>query len=184
MSDIKSLFRNLFWISIVVTSICLTSCKSARIPYSSNRVQMKEHSNGTEKPTDIEGRSVLIQEAYSWIGTPYKYASAEKGCGTDCSGLVMKVYQSAIGYTLPRNSAKQAEFCEPVSDEEVAEGDLVFFATGSNPTEVSHVGIMVDNIKFIHASSSKGVVESKLTNPYYRRTFLRYGRVPSPAASR
>ncbi|MCM1291005.1 MAG: C40 family peptidase [Prevotella sp.] len=160
----------------------LTSCKSTKLAYHNDAKIINDYESSHCKKNSYS--SSLIKEAYSWIGTPYKYAAAEKGCGTDCSGMVMKVYQSAVGYTLPRNSEKQAEFCLPVNSDEVQSGDLVFFATGSDPNKVSHVGIMVDNILFIHASSSKGVVESKMTNPYFSSKFLMFGRVPAPAASR
>lgn len=120
----------------------------------------------------------IIEEAYTWLGTPYKYAAAEKGEATDCSGMVMKVYESTTGCKLPRNSAKQAEFCDDKDAAEVDCGDLVFFATGRDPDRISHVGIVIDNDNFIHASASKGVVVSKFANDYYRRTFRKFGRVP------
>ncbi|MDE7496460.1 MAG: C40 family peptidase [Muribaculaceae bacterium] len=120
----------------------------------------------------------IVEEAMSWLGTPYKYAGQEKGRGTDCSGLVMKVYEDVAGWKLPRNSAKQAEFCDRLKEEDVEPGDLVFFATGKDPDKVSHVGIMLDEENFIHASTSKGVVISKVTSNYYIRTFMMYGRIP------
>lgn len=138
-----------------------------------------------EEPRDVvhfnhvsKHRKAIVDEAYTWIGTPYKYAAQEKGGGTDCSGMVMIVYQDVTGEKLPRNSAKQAEFCDKIASHEVLAGDLVFFATGKDPNKVSHVGIVVDEDNFIHASSSKGVVVSKLSASYYRRTFLMFGRVP------
>lgn len=120
----------------------------------------------------------LIEEAYTWLGTPYVYAMAEKGVGTDCSGMVMSLYKDVAGCAIPRNSAKQAEFCEPLTDKEIETGDLVFFATGKDPEKISHVGLLIDGNTFIHASSSKGVVISELDTPYYRRTFRGFGRVP------
>lgn len=120
----------------------------------------------------------LLREAEDWLGTPYQYAAAEKGIGTDCSGMVMRVYLDLFGLKLPRNSAKQADFCTPLKEDDVTPGDLVFFATGKDKSKVSHVGIMLDSEKFIHASQSKGVVISSMYNPYYIRTFLMYGRIP------
>lgn len=123
-------------------------------------------------------RKAIVEEALSWEGTPYKYADAEKGRGTDCSGLVLRVYQFAADLLLPRNSAKQEEYCRKIKPSEVIPGDLAFFATGSDPTRVSHVGLMIDDRHFIHASSRKGVVISDITTPYYQRTFISFGRVP------
>lgn len=122
---------------------------------------------------------MIIEEAETWIGTPYLYAGEEKGCGTDCSGMVMQVYMAALGCPIPRNSAKQAEFCRKLKANEVEAGDLVFFATGKDPEKVSHVGIVVENGGFIHSSSSKGVIVSKLSNPWYAKRLLMYGRIPA-----
>lgn len=70
--------------------------------------------------------------------------------------MVLSVYEKVTGVKLPRNSAKQAEFCIPVKKKQLKIGDLVFFATGKNPDRISHVGIMVNDCEFIHASASKG----------------------------
>lgn len=120
----------------------------------------------------------IINEAESWLGTPYKYAHAEKGSGADCSGMVMRVFLDAMNMKIPRNSAKQAEFCVRLKSKDVRPGDLVFFATGKDPAKVSHVGIMLDGVRFIHSSTSKGVVISHVNTPYYTRTFMMYGRLP------
>ncbi len=113
-----------------------------------------------------------------WLGTPYAYAKSDKGDGTDCSGMVLQVYLSICDIKLPRNSAKQAEFCKKIEPDDVKVGDLVFFATGKDPDKISHVGIMIDDVSFIHASTSKGVVISRIDTPYYIRTFKMFGRVP------
>lgn len=126
----------------------------------------------------------LLDVAEEWEGTPYRYGGTEKGRGVDCSGFVMRVYQDALGKKLPRNSARQAECCTPVKENDTRAGDLVFFATGKDKSKVSHVGMMVDSERFIHASSSKGVVVSTMKNPYYIRTFLMYGRVPEDIGQR
>lgn len=120
----------------------------------------------------------LMDEAYTWLGTPYKFAGVEKGVGVDCSGMVTAVFLKALGWRLPRNSARQAEFCLDIKEKEIETGDLVFFATGKDPQRISHVGIIVDSENFIHASSSKGVTVSRLHNPYYTTRVRKYGRVP------
>ncbi len=120
----------------------------------------------------------LIKEAISWIGTPYQYAKAEKGVGTDCSGFVMEVFKEVSNWLLPRNSAKQADFCLDVDSSRVVPGNLVFFATGSDPQAVSHVGMMLTGTEFIHASSSKGVTISNITSPYYTKRLIKFGKLP------
>lgn len=131
----------------------------------------------------IKGRHVnrkqarMIEEACSWIGTPYKYGGAEKGVGTDCSGMVLRVYLDMTEIKLPRNSAKQAEFCKRIKEKDARPCDLVFFATGKDSGKVSHVGLLLDSENFIHASSSKGVTVTRLDNPWWRSRILGFGRV-------
>lgn len=119
----------------------------------------------------------ILDEASEWLGTPYKYGRQDKGEATDCSGFVMQVFNTAIGCKLPRSSLKQGEFCRHISHRKVRPGDLVFFATGKDD-KISHVGIMIDEEQFIHASSSKGVVISSMESSYYKKRFKKYGRVP------
>lgn len=151
----------------------------------------KTHKNSTipAENTDIvhtvtlgkvsKSQKKLLEEARSWIGTPYAYAKAEKGTGTDCSGMVMSVYETVLDKKIPRNSLKQAEFCNRIERDEVEPGDLVFFATGKDPQRISHVGIVLeDKESFIHASTSKGVCISQLSSPYYTNHLIMFGRVP------
>ncbi len=120
----------------------------------------------------------LVCEAISWLGTPYRYGGNQKGKGSDCSGLVSKVYLDYADVKLPRSSAEQEKFCSKLKASKVKIGDLVFFATGKDPHKTSHVGIMVDDTHFVHASTSKGVVISDITTPYYQKTFRSFRRVP------
>lgn len=119
----------------------------------------------------------IVDEAMEWMGTPYGYGRSDKGEATDCSGMVLVVYRDIAGVSLPRNSAMQADFSKKIHSREVTTGDLVFFATGKDPDRISHVGIMIDEDRFIHASSSKGVVISNVSSPYYTRTLRQFGRV-------
>lgn len=181
-------YRYIAWFVVVIMAMALSSCSFTRHNHHPKSKHKPKHEH-VEKKKDHhhpkghlpKHRRKLIEEAETWLGTPYHYAHDTKGEGTDCSGMVMQVYLSTLDYALPRNSAKQAEFCVVLKEEEVQAGDLVFFATGKDPNKVSHVGIVVDEDNFIHASSSKGVVISKLSNPWYAKRLLMYGRVPQIA---
>lgn len=155
----------------------LPSCAGKKKTVRANRGRPR-----TEIHIDTHGlsknRREIVEEAMTWLGTPYEYAGEKKGRGCDCSGMVMRVYMDVLGRKLPRNSAKQAEYCKRIKTVDVRPGDLVFFATGKDPDRISHVGIMLDEVNFIHASTSKGVVISQVNTPYYTRTFKMYGRVP------
>ena len=164
--------------SVLVVTGWVASCKSSHHISGTHRGDGPGQSEAIHLPKANGVQKHVVEEAYTWLGTPYKYAGAEKGAGTDCSGMVMKVYESATGRKLPRNSAKQAEYCERIEADQVASGDLVFFATGSDASKVSHVGIIVSDEEFIHASSSRGVCVSKTFSPYYKKRLLMFGRVP------
>ncbi len=163
---------------VMVTAVALlsVSCHTSKKGNKSNFGQ-QEISISVKDLKGSDSQKKIAEEAISWVGTPYAYAKCDKKEGTDCSGMVLRVYEDVLGYKLPRNSAKQAEFCEPLKKEEVETGDLVFFATGRDPDKISHVGIMVDDVNFVHASTKKGVVISRIDTPYYIRTFRGFGRV-------
>lgn len=120
--------------------------------------------------------AALVSAARAWLGTPYRYGGEDRK-GVDCSGLVLKVYKDALGISLPRNSGEQREYCTPASLGSLIPGDLIFFATGKNKSKVSHVGIFVGENQMIHASASKGVILSSITEPYYTRTYVGSGFV-------
>lgn len=118
----------------------------------------------------------LYEELKSWLGTPYKYASMEKGVGTDCSGMVMQVYLKVYKQKLDRNSARQfTHNCKKISRDNLLEGDLVFFNNGKG--SISHVGIYLKDGYFVHASSSRGVMVNNLSQRYYDAHFHCAGRV-------
>lgn len=55
------------------------------------------------------------------------------------------------------------------------EGDIVFFKI--RQSEVSHVGLYLGNDKFIHSSTSNGVIISDLKEEYYQKYFWGGGRL-------
>ena len=119
----------------------------------------------------------LYKELKRWLGTPYAHAGHTCGEGTDCSGMVMEVYQTVFGIAMHRNSAKMLEVnCRIIDLDDLREGDLVFFCT-SGEGRVSHVGIYLKENKFVHASSSRGVVVDDLRQNYWATHFHAAARV-------
>ncbi|MBF0597867.1 C40 family peptidase [Faecalibacter rhinopitheci] len=121
----------------------------------------------------------LLKEAETYIGTPYRYGGTTRR-GIDCSAFVRSVFES-FNMNLPRVSADQAKEGQRISTEEAREGDLVFFATRGGG-RVSHVGIVHGRdengvLKFIHSSTSQGVMVSSLNDSYWGRKFLYAKRV-------
>lgn len=120
--------------------------------------------------------SALYREVCSWIGTPYKYGGHSRR-GTDCSGLVMEVYKNVYGMSITHHSADiYSKHCRRIKRSELKEGDLVFFSFVKSG-KISHVGIYLRDGKFVHASSSRGVIVSSLGESYYRRGFVAAGRL-------
>lgn len=128
------------------------------------------------KATTSAQTSKLIKEARKWIGTPYRYGGTSRS-GVDCSGLIMELYLKVYDMKLPRSSGAQQEFCVPVGRDDLEPGDLVFFATTSRRNVVSHVGLYIGSGRMIHASGSRGVMESGLDEAYFKRTYYSAGRV-------
>ena len=124
------------------------------------------------KAEDLEN-GYLYQFIDGWMGVPYKWAGNDKN-GIDCSGFVNQVYLHVYKKQLERSAKDIINECEPIKKEELKEGDLVFFdISGAN----SHIGVFLENSKFIHASSSKGVMISDLNQSYWIKYWGRAGRV-------
>lgn len=98
-----------------------------------------------------------------WRGTPYRYGG-ESHNGVDCSGLIQLSFQRYFGLHLPRTTRAQAETGQPVARDALIAGDLVFFKTGLFSR---HGGIYLEDGRFLHASSSQGVIISSLDTPYW-----------------
>lgn len=122
----------------------------------------------------------VLNAAYSWLGTPYRYGGSSKS-GMDCSGLVYRAYANA-DIQLPRSSYQQSRIGERISRKEAKPGDLIFFRTTGR--QISHVGIINqvkgNEIQFIHASESRGVMISSSENVYWKRRVVQLNRVIKP----
>ena len=126
---------------------------------------------------DRKDNSALYREAASWYHVPHVDGGTSRR-GTDCSFLVYSIYKTVYHKTLERNSADMLrKNCKRKSKCSLKEGDLVFFSTGSSKTYINHVGIYLKDHKFVHTSTSKGVVVSDLEDAYYHRTWVCGGRV-------
>lgn len=127
----------------------------------------------TERSVDPDAASTLIQQARRWLGTPYRYGGNERS-GVDCSGLTCRVFADGLGIRLPRTSAQQRDYCRRIDRADLEPGDLVFFRNGG---KINHVGLYIGGGRMIHASSSRGVIETDLSDTYWARRYHTAGRV-------
>jgi cell wall-associated NlpC family hydrolase len=88
--------------------------------------------------------------------------------GVDCSGFVQKLYKEIFGKLIPRSSTLQVRSGKPVAVDQLSPGDLVFFKP---PYKKNHVGIYLGRQEFAHASTSKGVVISSLSDDYWQECY-------------
>ncbi|MBQ3619199.1 MAG: C40 family peptidase [Bacteroidales bacterium] len=134
---------------------------------------------GDKLHTQFKGTEdlALLKEVSEWIGTPYKYASNQKGVGTDCSGFVTQVYKTVYGIQLNRSSYDIIKNVDVVSRNNIKCGDILFFADDKG--KIYHVGIYLGQDNFAHAATSKniGVKVDNLNSTYYKEHFYKAGHV-------
>lgn len=125
---------------------------------------------------DTEVEQIQNTSFYSnidqWLGTRYRLGGSTKE-GIDCSALVQVIFATQYGINLPRTAREQYDITMHISRHDLREGDLVFFNTNGG---VSHVGIYLQNNKFLQAGSSTGVTISDLFDPYWEKRFIGVGR--------
>ena len=129
---------------------------------------------GSKNPFELTGFTGskhdqrLVTLAFSQIGTLYRSGGTEPGTGFDCSGFTTWVY-AKLGVNLPRSSREQFQEGKVIDKSQLRKGDLVFFG---NKKRITHVGIYLEDNKFIHSSSSGDTVKiSSLDDPAWVRKF-------------
>jgi cell wall-associated NlpC family hydrolase len=145
--------------------LLLTSCGSSK------RTAVKEISTTkTER---------IIKQAQAFSGTRYKFGGTTRK-GMDCSGLIYVAFQKE-NIVLPRVSRDMAQRGKPVKNKDIDKGDLLFFRTSKSGKRINHVGLVTkvdgDDIYFIHATTSKGVLTSNLNERYWNRAYVMARRV-------
>lgn len=178
---IKNALHYIIFISIV--TITFSSCGSSKGNanlYDPKEVAMLSRQLEIaldNKDKDDDRNIPLYAEVSTWLGTPYRYGGTTKR-GVDCSGFTMQVYRKVYKTNLPRSTSGLAKAkYKKVSKSKLTTGDLILFATGKSKKQVSHVGIYMKDGKFIHASTSKGVMVNHIDENYYKKTWVRAIRV-------
>ena len=169
---------------VILALLYFSACKHHKTLTDSDK-ENSEHLSGSKElkkkyaeklgvsPSEIKNEKLyqFINELY---GVPYKYAGKDK-YGIDCSGLTSTLYNNVYKKTISCSTKALVGEVKKVKQSELKEGDLVFFNT--NGKSISHVGVYLQNNKFVHASTKKGVMISDMTEPYFVKTYVSSGRV-------
>ncbi len=108
-----------------------------------------------------------------WKGVKYRFGGNSKR-GIDCSAFIQKAYKKTLNIKIPRTTLQQSKKGRKIQKSQLKLGDLVFFKTGRNSR---HVGIYIEDGKFMHASTKKGVTISRLNNVYFNKHYWKSKRI-------
>lgn len=159
---------------MIFTVACRTS-KNTNIPVSSESADFyKKYSKILDVELTGKEDKKFIEAIAGWLGTPYHYGGTTKK-GVDCSGFVKAIYNDVYNISLFRSADDIVKNCKLIDKKDLKTGDLIFFKIKSD--KVTHVGIYLNNGKFIHASSSKGVIVDNMNYAYYIKYFYSGGRI-------
>lgn len=152
-------------IALVFVVVLLAACsggqkKSSSMPWVGSEAALKQ---------------ALYGHYREWASIPYQYGGLSKS-GIDCSGFVYLTFAQKLGMNLPRTSDRQAETGRLIPRQQLRTGDLVFFKTGP---QQRHVGIYIEQRRFLHVSTIKGVAISSLDNRYWSDRYWKSVRVLS-----
>lgn len=166
---------NIRYIFILLISFFLFSCSSTRL-IEKRQTNAAYDALGLKK--EKKDNTLLYREAATWLNVPHVDGGTSR-TGTDCSYLVQYLYKAVYNKTIERNSLTILQKnCREIKKSQLREGDLVFFNTsGKSRNHINHVGIFLKDNKFLHTSTSRGVMVSSLEEDYFRKAWVCGGRV-------
>lgn len=126
---------------------------------SSGSKSSSKKSGGSVSVSGGGNSQAILNEAYKHLGAKYVWGAT--GPDTfDCSGFTSYVYKNAAGIDISRTTYTQIDVGQPVSEDQLKPGDLVFPHTG-------HVGIYVGNGQMIHAPQTGDVIKVSPVYGFY-----------------
>lgn len=164
------------YVFLLIVSILFLSCgggKSTSAKKKGNYIVDKYAQILQAPKSDIKNVK-LYSFIDDWYGSKYKYGGLSKS-GVDCSGFCNVLYNQVYNKQILRTTSQLSKKINKTIKSNLKEGDLVFFNISKKKN--SHVGIYLKNNRFVHASSSKGVIISSLENPYYKKAYNKGGKL-------
>jgi lipoprotein Spr/probable lipoprotein NlpC len=157
----------------IVTIFLFSGCSTRTVTPQYQEIQTPQIEEVPPPEDNRWVREVLYQKYEEWDSAPYKRGGRSKK-GVDCSSFVQIVYKDGFGVELPRTTGEQALQGYDIKKNALQVGDLIFFKTG---TKSKHAGIIIEEGKFLHASTDTGVTISQLNNPYWKNRYWTSRRV-------
>jgi cell wall-associated NlpC family hydrolase len=163
----------LFWVAAFAIPGCSSSRRATHEELPANKIQ-KKYSELLDVPSSRITNKVLYEFIDKWLNTKYQYGS-QQNTGIDCSGFTQLLYGEVFKKKISRTSESQYHTSKHISSRnKLQEGDLVFFTTIKGK-KISHVGVYLQNNRFINATS-KGVVISDMSSKYWDERFVEGGK--------
>ena len=160
---------------VLISIVALSACG---VKKSANTHNTASVTKKYAKIIGIDEKNISNQNLYlfidEWYGTPYQYGGKSKR-GVDCSGFISILYKQVFKKNVNGSASSIYDQCEKIQKNNLREGDLVFFKIDSK--EISHVGIYLQNNKFVHATTKARVMIDDLNEDYYREYFVGAGRI-------
>lgn len=161
---------------MMLAVLAFTSCRSSIGMARADYRALAKASLRLGVDIDYDDNHALFLYSSMWIGTPYKFGGNDTR-GIDCSGLSCAIYRDVFNIKLSRTSRQQFErdLCTFRNKSKLKSGDLVFFTSPGASGIVNHVGVYLKDGRFIHSSSSRGVIVADLQNPYWTKNWIAGG---------
>lgn len=183
---------------LLLTAILFATyaCKSSKKSQSSRKKTVDKSEKLTKSTSLLSSKDKAIKEKYAkvlgvnendiknlklyyfineWMGVPYKYGGKDKN-GIDCSGFTSMLYREVYNKNVSGPTSSLIDLTNIISKSDLKEGDMVFFHI-EKKGKVSHVGVYLQNNKFVHATTKKGVMINDLNENYYKQHYFKSGRV-------
>lgn len=184
-------FKRYVWriVPAIAIAVTLTACTNPKSSQNANNatksdvrmlnassndsLTMASQDEFEELVQSVDTKSKIMSQYANWKGVSYRLGGTTKS-GIDCSSFVQRTFFEQFGVQLPRTTSEQESSGKSVKRNSLKAGDIVLFKTGRT---MKHVGIYIGDDKFVHASTSSGVIVSEMSNNYWSKRYYAGRRI-------
>lgn len=176
------MYKPLLILTLLIIAAACGTVERGTIPWeeptdeniTENQPDARVSSNTNNNSAKTSEFREYLQLAYQdWKGIPYVLGGTDYN-GIDCSAFMQVVFEDYLMHIIPRTTSEQLQTGQPISRKEVKTADLVFFKTGRR---TFHVGVMINEREFLHASTTEGVKISYLNHSYWQERYFTSRRI-------